>query len=144
MEAAPLCPHDRLAGVRPHLVRERRHQDMDADRSERGDHYLRLRLRRHQRRRLLPVGYTPTRRERLPDYDYALVGSQIRPTQEMNALPGVTCTQSGATTTAGCQTLRFTYATSTGGSGNCGTSYGDYTGQLKSVAYTAYDPQPPR
>jgi RHS repeat-associated protein len=73
-------------------------------------------------------------------YYYALSGSQIRVTQETNALPGVTCTQSGAGTTPGCETFTFTYATSTSGSGNCGTSYGDYNNQLKSVAYTAYDP----
>ena len=67
-------------------------------------------------------------------------GSQIRPTQEWNALPGVTCTQTGAATTPGCETLTLTYATTTGGSGNCGTTFGDYNGQVKSVAYTAYDP----
>lgn len=88
-----------------------------------------------------PSSYTPnTGASDSSAFYYALSGSQVRPTQETNALPGVTCTQSGATTTAGCQTLTFTYATSTGGSGNCGTSYGDYNGQLKSVAYTAYDP----
>jgi len=66
-------------------------------------------------------------------------GSQTRPTQEVNALPGVDCS-SAPTTTAGCQTLGFTYASATTATGTSAAQWGDYQGQLKTVTYTAYDP----
>jgi RHS repeat-associated protein len=88
-----------------------------------------------------PSTFTPaTGAPNSTGFYYTLSGSQVRLSQETVALPGVTCTQSGATTTPGCRSLTFTYAGSTGGTGNCGTSYGDYNQQLKSVAYTAYNP----
>ncbi len=76
-------------------------------------------------------------------FSYSVVsvsgGTQTRPTQEVNALPGVSCSSS-PTTTAGCQTLNFAYASSTTATGTGSSQWGDYQGQLKSISYTAYDP----
>jgi RHS repeat-associated protein len=76
-------------------------------------------------------------------FSYSVVtvpgGSQTRPTQEVTALPGVSCT-SAPLTTSGCQTLTFTYATSTTATGTSQSQWGDFQGQLKSISYTAYDP----
>jgi RHS repeat-associated protein len=76
-------------------------------------------------------------------FSYSVVsvpgGSQTRPTREVNALPGVSCSSS-PTTTAGCQTLTFTYASSTTATGTGSSQWGDFQGQLKSISYTAYDP----
>lgn len=69
-------------------------------------------------------------------------GSQTRPTQEVTALPGVDCS-SAPLTTPGCQTLTFTYATTTTATGTSQPDWGDYEGQLKSITYTAYDPSIP-
>jgi RHS repeat-associated protein len=66
-------------------------------------------------------------------------GSQTRPTQEVTALPGVSCS-SGPLTTAGCRTLTFSYAASTTATGTSQSQWGDFQGQLKSITYTAYDP----
>lgn len=76
-------------------------------------------------------------------FSYSVVtvpgGSQTRPTQEVTALPGVSCT-SAPLTTPGCLTLTFTYATSTTATGTSQSQWGDFQGQLKSISYTAYDP----
>jgi RHS repeat-associated protein len=76
-------------------------------------------------------------------FSYSVVtvpgGSQTRPTQEVTALPGVSCSTAPLTTT-GCLTLTFTYATSTTATGTSQAQWGDFQGQLKSIAYTAYDP----
>ncbi|MEU6407717.1 DNRLRE domain-containing protein [Microbispora sp. NPDC046933] len=48
---------------------------------------------------------------------------------------GVTCT----TLVAGCKTLDLTYASSTTATG-VSSGWGDYTGLVKSISYTAYDP----
>jgi RHS repeat-associated protein len=76
-------------------------------------------------------------------FSYSVVtvpgGSQTRPTQEVTALPGVSCS-SAPLTTAGCRTLTFTYATSTTATGTSQSQWGDFQGQLKSISYTAYDP----
>ena len=76
-------------------------------------------------------------------FSYSVVsvpgGSQTRPTEEVNALPGVSCTSS-PTTTAGCQTLTFSYASTTTATGTSSSQWGDYQGQLKSIGFTAYDP----
>ncbi|WP_204287290.1 RHS repeat domain-containing protein, partial [Microbispora amethystogenes] len=48
---------------------------------------------------------------------------------------GVTCT----TLVAGCKTVDVTYAASTTASG-VSSGWGDYTGLVKSISYTAYDP----
>jgi len=49
---------------------------------------------------------------------------------------GVSCT----TLVAGCRALQFTYATATTATGTDETGWGDYTGRLKSISFTAYDP----
>jgi RHS repeat-associated protein len=65
------------------------------------------------------------------------VNSSGQVTQILAPVPsGVTCTTS-PTTTAGCRTLQFTYATTTTASGG---TLGDYAAQLKSVAFTSYNP----
>lgn len=66
-------------------------------------------------------------------------GTQTRPTQEVDALVGVSCT-SAPTTTAGCQTLTFAYASATTATGTSPSQWGDFQGQVKSISYTAYDP----
>ncbi|HEX5556387.1 MAG TPA: DNRLRE domain-containing protein [Gaiellales bacterium] len=77
------------------------------------------------------------------DFSYSVVtvpgGSQTRPTQEVTARPGVACA-SAPLTTAGCQTLTFTYATSTTATGTSQSQWGDFQGELKATTYTAYDP----
>lgn len=56
----------------------------------------------------------------------------VRPTRIIAPAPdGVNCSTS-PTTTVGCKTLTFTYATTTAGS--------DYAGRIKELTYTAYDP----
>ncbi len=76
-------------------------------------------------------------------FSYSVVtvpgGSQTRPTQEVTALPGVSCS-SAPVTTPGCQTLTFTYASTTTATGTSQSQWGDFQGQLKSISYTAYDP----
>jgi RHS repeat-associated protein len=71
------------------------------------------------------------------------VGGVTRPTQEIAQSPsGVTCSTTSTLTTQGCQTLTFAYATSNTSSSTCSTSFGDFSGQLKTISYTAYDPAP--
>ncbi|MFI5935066.1 RHS repeat-associated core domain-containing protein [Actinoplanes sp. NPDC051494] len=61
----------------------------------------------------------------------------VRPTQAVAPAPeGVNCASSPLTT-RGCKALRYTYATGTTATA-AGT--GDYTGRLKELAFTAYDP----
>jgi RHS repeat-associated protein len=76
-------------------------------------------------------------------FSYSVVtvpgGSQTRPTQEVVALPGVSCSSSPLTT-AGCRTLGFNYAASTTATGTSQAQWGDFQGQLKSITYTGYDP----
>ncbi|MDP9183752.1 MAG: DNRLRE domain-containing protein, partial [Actinomycetota bacterium] len=52
--------------------------------------------------------------------------------------PGVTC--ASPLTTVGCRTLTLTYAPSTTATGTSSATWGDYSGQLKSVSFTAADP----
>jgi RHS repeat-associated protein len=49
---------------------------------------------------------------------------------------GVTCT----TMVAGCQALTLTYASATTATGTLETAWGDYTGLVKAITSTAYDP----
>ncbi|WP_240742020.1 DNRLRE domain-containing protein [Micromonospora zingiberis] len=49
---------------------------------------------------------------------------------------GVNC----ATLTRGCRALTFTYATTTTATGTGETGWGDYTGRVKEIAFTAWDP----
>jgi RHS repeat-associated protein len=50
---------------------------------------------------------------------------------------GVTCTTSMV---AGCQSLNLTYATTTTATGTTEATWGDYTGLVKAITYTGYDP----
>ncbi|GII34382.1 DNRLRE domain-containing protein [Planotetraspora mira] len=60
-----------------------------------------------------------------------------RVTQMVAPAPnGVTC----ATLVRGCRALTFTYASSTTATGGAEANWGDYTGLVKSIAYTAWDP----
>jgi RHS repeat-associated protein len=49
---------------------------------------------------------------------------------------GVTCT----TMVAGCQALNLTYATATTATGTTEATWGDYTGLVKAITFTGYDP----
>jgi YD repeat-containing protein len=70
-------------------------------------------------------------------YTYQVTGGVTRITQALAPVPaGVTCT----TLVAGCRALTFTYATSTTATGTSEAQWGDYTGRLKTVSFTAYDP----
>jgi RHS repeat-associated protein len=64
--------------------------------------------------------------------------SQNRPTLAIAPAPaGVTCTPSTATTTDGCRTLSFIYATTTTATT---TVPGDFAGRLSQVSFAAWDP----
>ncbi len=66
-------------------------------------------------------------------------GGVTRPTRMVApTAPGVTCAT--PLTTRGCMTLTFDYATSTTASGTSEANWGDYIGRLKTVHYTAWDP----
>jgi RHS repeat-associated protein len=71
--------------------------------------------------------------------NYTVDGSGRVTQIEAPAPAGVTCTSS-PTSTAGCRTLQFSYAGTTTATGTTWTTLGDYSGQLKSVFYWAYDP----
>jgi RHS repeat-associated protein len=74
---------------------------------------------------------------------WALVGGIAQPTF-MFAAPasGITCTTSNYNTSAGkgCQTVTFAYATATTSTSLCGGTFGDVNGQLRSINFTAWDP----
>ncbi|WP_432831345.1 RHS repeat-associated core domain-containing protein [Dactylosporangium sp. CA-092794] len=60
-----------------------------------------------------------------------------RPTQILAPVPsGVSC----ATLVRGCRALTFTYATATTATGTAQAGWGDYTGRVKQVSLTAWDP----
>ncbi|MEV6927409.1 DNRLRE domain-containing protein [Dactylosporangium sp. NPDC051485] len=60
-----------------------------------------------------------------------------RPTQILAPVPaGVNC----ATLVRGCQALAFTYATATTATGTAQAGWGDYTGRVKQITFTAWDP----
>ncbi|GII22579.1 hypothetical protein Pme01_21760 [Planosporangium mesophilum] len=62
----------------------------------------------------------------------------VRPTRVLASVPaGVDCT---AALVRGCQALTFTYAATTTATGSDAGQWGDYTGRLASVDYTAYAP----
>jgi RHS repeat-associated protein len=68
---------------------------------------------------------------------YEIVGGITRVTRLLAPVPaGVSCT----TLVAGCRALQFAYATSTTATGTAEAGWGDYTGRLKSISFTAYDP----
>ncbi|MFI1196581.1 RHS repeat-associated core domain-containing protein [Micromonospora sp. NPDC020750] len=72
-------------------------------------------------------------------WEKATVGSSeiMRPTRMLAPVPaGVTCT----TLVKGCRALTFTYATATTATGLADGTWGDYTGRVKQISYTAWDP----
>nr|BFE60672.1 hypothetical protein GCM10020063_051980 [Dactylosporangium thailandense] len=61
----------------------------------------------------------------------------VRPTRMLAPVPsGVTCT----TLAKGCRALDFTYAATTTATGTGATQWGDYTGRITQVTFTAWDP----
>jgi RHS repeat-associated protein len=71
---------------------------------------------------------------------WTVVSGVAQPTQEIAPPPaGVSCTSSPLTT-RGCQSLTFTYGSSTTATGTAETNWGDYVNQLKTVNFTAWDP----
>ncbi len=72
--------------------------------------------------------------------NWSMVSTTAEPTQEVAPAPaGVSCATSPLTT-RGCQTLTFTYGSSTTATGTAEANWGDYLHQLKTVSYTAWDP----
>ncbi|MEV4847788.1 DNRLRE domain-containing protein [Micromonospora matsumotoense] len=72
-------------------------------------------------------------------WEKATVGANeiMRPTRMLAPVPtGVTCT----TLVKGCRALTFTYATATTATGLTDGTWGDYTGRVKQISYTAWDP----
>ncbi|WP_167402566.1 DNRLRE domain-containing protein [Micromonospora viridifaciens] len=64
----------------------------------------------------------------------------VRPTRMLApVVDGVNCT----TLTKGCRALTFTYATATTATGTGESAWGDYTGRVKEIAFTAWDPDLP-
>ena len=62
---------------------------------------------------------------------------RVRPTRLLAPIPaGVTCT----TLAKGCRALTFTYATATTATGTTAATWGDYTGRVKDISFTAWDP----
>ncbi len=71
-------------------------------------------------------------------FSYQVVGSVIEPTEVLAPVPAnVTCT---GTLVRGCRALKFVYASSTTATGESASEWGDYTGRLKQVTFTAWDP----
>ncbi|WP_144022737.1 ricin-type beta-trefoil lectin domain protein [Asanoa hainanensis] len=61
----------------------------------------------------------------------------VRPTRMLAPVPnGVTCTAM----VRGCRALNLTYATTTTATGTAETQWGDYTGRVKEITFTAWDP----
>ncbi len=64
-----------------------------------------------------------------------------RPIQMVDPAPaGISCSSSPLTT-RGCRTLTFDYATSTTATGTSPSDWGDFSGQIATVRYTAWDPE---
>ena len=75
-------------------------------------------------------------------WEKATVGTRevMRPTRLLAPVPaGVTCT----TLVRGCRAFTFTYATTTTATGYSDGTWGDYTGRVKEISYTAWDPDLP-
>jgi RHS repeat-associated protein len=85
---------------------------------------------------------TPTRREIIgragaSTFSYETVSGVTRPVQELAPVPaGVSCT----TLVRGCRALQFVYATRTTATGEAPGEWGEYTGRLTRVNFTAYNP----
>ena len=70
-------------------------------------------------------------------YTFETVSGVTRPTQALAPVPaGVSCT----TLVKGCRALTFTYASSTTATGEGPSEWGEYTGRLAKVSFTAYNP----
>ncbi|MEV6815076.1 DNRLRE domain-containing protein, partial [Micromonospora sp. NPDC051296] len=64
----------------------------------------------------------------------------VRPVRMLApVVDGVNC----ATLTRGCRALTFTYATATTATGTAESGWGDYTGRVKEIGFTAWDPDLP-
>ena len=63
----------------------------------------------------------------------------VRPTRMVAPNAGVNCT----TLVRGCRALTFTYATVTTATGTTESAWGDHTGRVKQISYTAWDPDLP-
>ncbi len=70
---------------------------------------------------------------------WEVVGTTTRSTRIVAPSAGFSCT-SNPLTTRGCQTVTFDYASSTQATSLCGGSLGDVNGQVRTVRYTAWDP----
>jgi RHS repeat-associated protein len=71
-------------------------------------------------------------------FAYKVVGSIVEPTEELAPVPAnVTCTTE---LVRGCRALKFVYATSTTATGEGQSQWGDYTGRLKQITFTAWNP----
>ncbi len=88
--------------------------------------------------------FTPASREAVgsggqaTSYSFETVGGVVRLKQELAPVPhGVSCT----TLVRGCRALSFTYASNSTATGEAPSEWGEYTGRLVSVKYTAYNPQ---
>ncbi len=70
---------------------------------------------------------------------WAVSSGVTRPTRIVGpAPPSVSC--ASPLTTRGCQTLEFDYGATTAATSICGSPLGDVAGQLRTVHYTAWDP----
>jgi RHS repeat-associated protein len=71
-------------------------------------------------------------------FSYQTVGGITEPTEELASVAAnVSCTSS---LVRGCRALKFVYASSTTATGEGSSQWGDYTGRLKQVTFTAWDP----
>jgi hypothetical protein len=71
-------------------------------------------------------------------FSYQVAGSVIEPTEVLAPVPAnVTCT---GTLVRGCRALRFVYASESTEKGPNASEWGDFTGRLKEVTFTAWDP----
>ncbi len=71
-------------------------------------------------------------------YKYQTVNGITEPTDMLGPVPaGVSCTSE---LVKGCRALGFVYSTKTTATGNNSTEWGEYSGRLKEVTFTAWEP----
>jgi RHS repeat-associated protein len=86
----------------------------------------------------VPMTQTGTAGSSATSFTFQYTGGVERPTQELAPVAaGVSCSP---TLTKGCRALSFAYATSTTASSDEPAGWGDYSGHLKTVSFTAWDP----
>ncbi|HEX5852318.1 MAG TPA: RHS repeat-associated core domain-containing protein [Solirubrobacteraceae bacterium] len=86
----------------------------------------------------VPTSESEPNNTNVKTYSYQVAGSVIEPTEVLAPVAAnVTCT---TTLVRGCRALRFVYASSTTATGEGASEWGDYTGRLKQVTFTAWDP----